>query len=102
MIEINLNKYAVVFAPATVQEEVVQNIRMILSTIYFSVPYHREFAITADYLDDPIHVSQMRMRADIAEKILKYEPRAKLEEIVFQGDAINGYTKPIVRISLND
>jgi len=102
MIDITINKSEITFAPETIEEEVIQNIRMILSTMFFSTPYNREFGLAPDYLDDPINVSQMRMRADIAEKITRYEPRARIEEIVFQGDGIKGYTNPIVRISLND
>jgi uncharacterized protein len=101
MIDIDFNKYEVVFAPETLEEEVIQNVRSLLGNLFFSVPYMREFGLEGDALDAPIPFSQMKLRADIAEK-MKYEPRAKLVETIFQGDAINGYTKPIVRISLND
>ena len=35
------------FAPATIAEEVMQNVRMIISTIKYSVPMDREFGIDA-------------------------------------------------------
>lgn len=102
MIEIDVNKYEVVFAPATIEEEVAQNVRMIVSAMFFEVPYHREFGLNATYLDSPIQRSQALSRADIIKQINRYEPRARVEDIIFQGDAINGKTAPIVRISLND
>ena len=33
------------FAPATIAEEVMQNVRMIISTVKYSVPMDREFGI---------------------------------------------------------
>lgn len=102
MIDIDLNRYEVIFAPSTIAEEVSQNIRMILGTMFFEVPYHRDFGLNATYLDAPIQRSQALSRADIIRKINQYEPRARVEDIEFQGDALDGKTLPIVRISLND
>ena len=97
-----IQKYEVVFAPATIEEEVVQNIRMILSSMFFEVPYAREFGLNAVYLDAPIQRAEALTRADIIKQIKRYEPRAKVEYVNMDGSVIEGKTTPIVGISLND
>ena len=39
------------FAPVTIAEEVMQNVRMIISTIKYSVPMDREFGIDGAVVD---------------------------------------------------
>lgn len=102
-IEVSLTqKYEVVFAPETIEEEVAQNIRMILSSMFFEVPYAREFGLNAIYLDAPILRAQALTRVDIIKQINRYEPRAKVEYVNMDGNVIEGKTTPIVGISLND
>ncbi|QHJ79177.1 MAG: hypothetical protein [Caudoviricetes sp.] len=102
MIEISLTNYEVRFGPPSIEEEIAQNVRMILSTMFFEVPYHRECGLDASYLDSPIQVAQTRSRVDIIKQINKYEPRAKVQYINMSGDAINGRTTPVVGISINE
>lgn len=102
MIDIDFNKYEVIFAPETIEEEVVQNIRNIINEMFFGVPYHREFGLNPTYLDGPIQMTQMKMRVDITNQVNRFEPRAKIIDIKFNGEAVNGYTMPTVRIALND
>ena len=101
MIEITIDKYEITFAPNTEAEEIIQNVRQILSTMYFEVINNREFGLNATYVDAPIQQSNMLSRVDIINKIRRDEPRAKVENIEYYGDAETGYTKPIVRISIN-
>lgn len=72
------------FAPATVVEEVLQNVRTLLRTAKYSVPLDRALGITADFLDRPTPVAMARLRVEISEEIERYEPRAKLRVIQFE------------------
>ena len=81
------------FNPASVVAEVLQNVRTILSTRKGSVPLDRDFGISWEYLDRPIDVAQMLMRSEIIDAVSKYEPRATVESVVFEGsaeDALDG------------
>lgn len=91
------------FNPASVVAEVLQNVRTILSTRKGSVPLDRDFGISWEYLDRPIDVAQMLMRSEIIDAVSKYEPRATVESVVFEGsaeDALDGILRPKVTISI--
>jgi len=62
---------------------VLQNIAVILSTPKGSVPLYREFGLTAVFLDKPMPVAEMMMRAEIREAIEKWEPRAQFVGVTF-------------------
>lgn len=78
------------FAPATELEEVVQNVRTILSTIKNSVPLYREFGVESKYLDYPLNIAQNMLASELARVISKYEPRARLKSCSMSGSAENG------------
>lgn len=88
--------------PVNVIEEVIQNVRMILSTVIYTVPYDRSLAITGDYLDNPIQLNKALVKADIFNAIKNREPRAEVINISFEGDALEGKLKPTVRILINE
>lgn len=91
------------FKPASVEAEILQNVRTILSTRKGSVPLDRDFGISWEYLDRPIDVAQMLMRSEIVDAVSTYEPRAKVESVVFDStseDAMDGVLKPTVTISI--
>lgn len=81
--------------------EVLQNVSFILSTVVFSCPMDREFGWAPD-LDSSILVAKATNEARILRAIQENEPRATVEEIRFEGDALNGNLKPIVRVSINE
>ena len=88
--------------PSSVIDEVIQNVRMILSTVIYTVPYDRSLAITGDYLDNPIQLNKALVKADIFNAIKNREPRAEVINISFEGDALEGKLKPTVRILINE
>ena len=88
--------------PSSVIDEVIQNVRMILSTVIYTVPYDRSLAITGDYLDNPIQLNKALVKADIFNAIKNREPRAEVINISFDGDALEGKLKPTVRILINE
>ena len=92
-------------APASLLEEVVQNVRVILSTVKGTVPLDRAFGLAADLLDEPLPVAQALLSADIVEAINQYEPRVKVVKVDFADDqdvAADGILRPSVRIRIKD
>ena len=94
-IEINLN-------PATVEEEVMQNLWVLYSSLEYQVPLDMELGLKTTYIDRPIDVAKALVTADIYEKTEKYEPRAKVVNIRFTEDYEHGILKPIVEVEIND
>ena len=90
------------FAPITVAQEVVQNVRMIITTPKGTVPLDRDFGVDATVVDRPMPVAQAILARDIVDAVKKYEPRARVTKVEFEdrGGAIDGVLTPIVRIEI--
>jgi Phage baseplate assembly protein W len=83
-------------------DEILQNIRVILTTPAGTVPFDRDFGIDMSFLDAPISIAKASLTIEYIKKIRKYEPRAKVEKITFDNDAVNGCLVPRVVIGLGD
>ena len=59
-------------------EEVVQNVRMIITTPKGSVPLDRDFGLDFDVIDRPMPVARALMEVDIVDQVGRYEPRARV------------------------
>lgn len=102
--EINLLK-EVDFSPANEVVEILQNVRTILTTVIGSVPLFRDFAISWDHLDKPLHIARTLMRTAIIDAIIEYEPRCRVASIEFDDtldDAMEGIMKPRVVIEIGE
>ncbi len=95
---------AVDFAPATVVEEIVQNVRTIITTPKFTVPLDREFGIDAGLIDLPIAVAQTRLTAEIIKAVHKYEPRCEVLKVMYteqsEDDTADGRLRPLLEVRL--
>jgi len=89
------------FSPDTIEEEVLQNVKTILTTVKYSVPLDREFGISATMLDDPMPVAQAKLSAEIVMAIRRWEPRARVVEVKYEGDGMDGILRPKVRLEIN-
>lgn len=89
------------FAPASQLEEIIQNVRTILTTYKKTVPMDRELGINPEVLDLPISAAQAAMTADIVSSIHRYEPRAKVVSVDYEGEEMEGNLVPKVRIKIN-
>jgi phage baseplate assembly protein W len=101
---VNLNR-AIDFAPSTVVEEVLQNVRTILSTVIGSVPLHRDFGVSWEHIDKPLPVARTLMQAAIIDAIDEFEPRAKVVSVTFDmtdDDALEGILRPTVKIEIEE
>lgn len=88
-------------APATLAEEVLQNVRMIISTVKYSVPMDREFGIDGAVVDRPINIAKARITNEIFRAVRRYEPRAVIESIDFDGDE-SGQLTPKIKVQINE
>lgn len=93
------------FAPGSETEEILQNVRTVLTTFKGTVPLDRDFGISVEYVDKPLPVARSLMQAAVIEAIEEYEPRAKVESVTFEentADAMDGITRPRVIVSIGD
>jgi phage baseplate assembly protein W len=86
-------------------DDIVQCIRVIVLTSWFSCPLDRGFANTASFVDSPLpHAVAARM-AELTEAIEKYEPRVRVTSIKFQpraDEAVDGRLFPVIRFRLKE
>lgn len=91
------------FAPATVLEEIMQNVRTILTTVKFSVPLDRDFGIAGDVIDTQIDEStQAHLQAEIFDALRRYEPRVEVVQIQFKAEEKEGVIIPVVCIKIKE
>ncbi|MCL1788863.1 MAG: GPW/gp25 family protein [Oscillospiraceae bacterium] len=74
------------FSPATVEEEILQNVSMILSTVRGTVPLDRNFGVSDRFVDRPVPAVNALMRAELFDAIEKNEPRAEVVDILIDYD----------------
>lgn len=92
---------ALTLAPATVVEEILQNVRMILTTPRGSAPLHRDFGVDGVALDGPM-TNQASLTADIIAAVATWEPRARVLSVSYSGTALAAQLHPTVRIEIDD
>ena len=91
-----------VLQPASVVEEVLQNVACLMSIGRGTVPLERGLGIDVELLDAPIIAAKSRLAADLAEQLAEFEPRAKLQSLTFEGDAADGTLKPLATIIIDN
>ena len=84
--------------PDTELEEVIQNVRTILTTRRGSVPLDRGFGINTSLIDLPATVIKSRLTAEIIEAVERFEPRVRVESVKFLGDGADGVIYPVVKV----
>lgn len=97
----NFNTVILVFAPTSnEEEEILRNVRVILTTLTGSVPFDRDFGISVDVLDMPINDVTDFYTMECITKVRKYEPRAQIISVTFTNDADDGILIPKVVLSI--
>lgn len=93
------------FHPSSEVEEILQNVRTIILTRRGSVPLDRDFGLSWEHIDKPVHIAQALTRAEIIEAIEKEEPRAVIESVEFEEnaeDAAEGLSRPRIIVSIGE
>lgn len=99
--DITADLNAVNFAPKSEAEEIIQNVRTILTTIKKTVPMDRDFGVSSEMLDLPIAAAQAKMTAEIIDAVNKFEPRASVMLVDYSGKEMDGVLITKVRVSIN-
>ena len=90
--------------PSTIEEEVMQNLWVLYSSMEFDVPLDCELGLNATYIDKPIQTAMALAMNDIYEKTEKYEPRAIIQSIEFdyvEGEPTKGIIRQKVEVAIN-
>lgn len=92
-----------VLVPNTTVEAVLQNVRVIISTIQGEVPLDRTFGLAGKFLDKPINVAQAILVTEVLEALEAREPRAQLVSASFDYDEDTpGKLIPVVEVKVID
>lgn len=102
IVSLNLNFDEVNLTPKTEIEEIIQNVQTILSTVKGEVPLDRSFGISPEGLDLPIAAAQTKITASAVEAVNKFEPRAKVKELIFSGEETNGVLNALAVIEIDE
>lgn len=77
-------------SPANEFEEIAQNVLMIITTPKGSVPLDRSFGVDNYLIDKPILTVRAKLTQEIIKAVKKFEPRAKILEVLFGSQIIDG------------
>jgi phage baseplate assembly protein W len=89
------------FAPDSENKEILQNVKTILTTLKRTVPMDRDFGIDGDIIDLPIAAAQARMTAEIVSSVHKFEPRAAVTSVNYEGKEMDGTVTTKVRVKID-
>lgn len=81
-------------------QEVYENLKILYTTPERTVPFARGFGINTDFLDQPIPIAQSRLIVEYTEKTRRFEPRANVQEVLFNTDVETGRIIPKVVINI--
>lgn len=104
-ITINADKPDIIIHPATLEAEITQNIRMILTTVKGTLPLDRNFGLSPRIIDTPIERARALVVKEIHEQVNRYEPRARIVQAGFAGDnatSSDGQLLPWVMVRIAD
>ena len=102
MIDCKENNNKLKIIPLNTTEEILQNLFVLLNTVKGTVPMYRNFGINLDVVDENINLAKAHITNTIYDAVNKYEPRAKIVNITFKGDAMLGKLYPIVEVEINE
>ena len=89
--------------PTTELEEILQNVKTILSTVKGTVPLDRSFGIDKKIVDLPVSVAKAKISAAIVKAINELEPRVKVRKIYYDStdrELLDGIIKPRVDVEI--
>lgn len=96
-------EYLLNFEPTSRTDEIKQNVAFILATQKGTVPYMRDFGIDYGQLDTHGAVGRARVTADVIRTVQTYEPRVRVERVIWpNGTSAVGTSSPRVIITIND
>lgn len=89
--------------PDNTVESILQNVRVIISTIRGDVPLDRGLGLRGRFVDMPMPAAQPILVTEVLEALEAYEPRARLASASFQIDEdVPGRMIPVVEVNVTD
>jgi len=89
----------IIFGTSGVQE-VLQNVKLIIMTRKGTQPLDRDFGISYGFVDSPMPKARALVEQEIFMALRKYEPRAVLKQVVWDGDPMSGSVRPTVSVQV--
>jgi len=83
-------------------QEVIQNVKLIITTRKGTQPLDRNFGISFDFLDSPMPRVRAMIEQEIFMALRRYEPRAVLRQVTWNTDPMSGSVKPNVSIQVRN
>ena len=83
-------------------DEIIQNVRTILTTRKGTCPLDREFGLTSEFLDTPLPGIRALAEQEIFLQVRKYEPRAEIRKIEWIADIQKGEVFPKLTVGIKD
>ena len=62
-------------------DRIAQNVRNLINTFRYEIPYHRTMGLPCSLIDRPVNVLLEEARVEIAQMLAVYEPRANVQDI---------------------
>lgn len=87
------------FSPRNIYEEVIQNVKTILTTPKYSVPLDRNFGIDISFIDKPQNKVKAIIQSEIIQALRKYEKRCKILSVKYFGN-LDGRLDAEVKIAI--
>lgn len=78
------------------QEEILRNVKVIVSTIRGQVVLDRDFGISPDVLDLPIPDAEAFFLVEAMEQVRINEPRASVKSVEFTSDMDGNFSPKVV------
>lgn len=99
-VQVSADDSAVINFSPTPREEVIQNVRMILSTLQGTVPLDRGFGIDTSMIDEPINIARARLASAVIAAIKRNESRVTTLSVSFKEELDAGRLVPVVHLDL--
>lgn len=81
-------------------ERILQNVRNLISTYRYELPYARTIGLSFDLVDMPLNKVIPKIVADIYDLISEWEPRAEVEDVTVDGMDASGNLRLKVVVSI--
>lgn len=99
IIDVTAELKGISFQPRNELEEILQNVRTILTTAKYTVPMDRGFGLDTAIVDMPMNFATAKLTAEIVAALRHYEPRVSVKKVTYKADG-DGKLVPTVRVAI--
>lgn len=77
-------------------EDILRCLNTLYSTKQGSQPIDRNFGIDWGFIDNPLPIAQQEYAFEVVKKTREYEPRVKVQKIIYESDEVDGKMWPVI------